>query len=119
MGRSQTTVTSSSGSLQPSGPVDDTLTRVDTPEHVISPTSSQPRLQSPAESSPSSESTEALEDEFNDDDIESLRQEAALRRRASSLDADREHVPGVLIFPGRTSRGIMILLLSVGMKLIY
>ncbi|KAL9957254.1 hypothetical protein ACROYT_G038868 [Oculina patagonica] len=94
--RGQTPVASSSGSLQLSDPGDKSPIR-DTPEVV--PTSSQTRLQSPAESVPASESTEALEDEFDDDEIESLRQEAVLRRRASSIDADHEqNMPGVLVF---------------------
>lgn len=114
MSRGQTPVASSSGSLQLSDPGDKSPIR-DTPEVV--PTSSQTRLQSPAESVPASESTEALEDEFDDDEIESLRQEAVLRRRASSIDADHEQsMPGVLVFTGKSLGDKMILKLTKRVK---
>lgn len=80
------------------------------PDIVISAASSQTRLQSPAESCPASESTEALEDAFDDDEVASLREEAVLRRRASSIDADQvQNLPGVLLFPGTYPWDKMIL----------
>ena len=65
----------------------------------MSAASSQTRLQSPAESSAS---TEVLEDGFDDHDaVATLREEAVLRRRASSIDADHlQNMPGVLLLTG-------------------
>lgn len=70
-----------------------------TPKVVISAAGSQTRLQSAAESS---EGTEMLGDGFDDyDEVASLREEAVLRRRASSFDADQmQNMPGVLPFTG-------------------
>lgn len=108
--RNQTPVAGSSGSLRPSDPVDNSPTRFGSPDIVISAASSQTRLQSPAESCPASESTEALEDAFDDDEVASLREEAVLRRRASSIDADQvQNLPGVLLFPGTYPWDKMIL----------
>ena len=43
-----------------------------------------------------------LEDGFDDhDEVDSLRAQAVLRRRASSFDADHmQNMPGVLLFTG-------------------
>ena len=107
--RNQTPVASSSGSLQPSDPADNSPTRLGSPDIVISAASSLTHLQSPAES-PASESTEALEDVFDDDEVASLREEAVLRRRASSIDADQvQNLPGVLLFTGTYPWDKMIL----------
>ena len=91
--RNQTPDASSSGSLRPSDPGDNSPTRLGTPEIVQTP------LQSLAESS---EGTEVLEDGFDDrDKVASLREEALLRRRTSSVDADHlQNMPGVLLFTG-------------------
>lgn len=90
----QTPVTSSSGSLRPSdsGDVSPTRWRT-TPEIAVSAASSPAR---------SSEGTDVLEDGFDDhDEVASLREEAVLRRRASSFDADHvQNMPGVLLFTG-------------------
>ena len=53
------------------------------------------------------------DDTFDDDEVDSLRQEAVLRRRTSSIDADHEpNIPGVLVFTG-TAPDKMILVLAV------